>query len=134
LLISASMFISLLLLIVTILLNWVLYLMSFNFYGGVFRAVLLLHMNVLYYLKPYLNDKIDHLEHLLASLFSFGIKVPLYLPTFYSGQSGFKVYFITLLTAWGLYMYSMVIIRYRRQRIYELELSIRFPKCNNAGA
>ncbi|MGH4037136.1 MAG: ComEC/Rec2 family competence protein [Sphaerochaeta sp.] len=134
LLISASMFISLLLLIVTILLNMVLYLMNLNFYGSVFRAILLLVANVLNYLKPYLNDKIDYLEHLLASLFNFGIKVPLYLPTFYSGQSGFEVYFITLLTAWALYMYSMVIIRYRRQRIYELELSIRFPKCNNAGA
>lgn len=131
-LISTSMFVSLMLLISVILLNINIVLIDFFTSKSITYAIVELIINILRYIKYYLLYKIETLELLIKNLFEWGIRVPLYLPSIYSGWESYKVFLITLLTILSLYLYSVTIIRYRRQRIYELELSIRFPKRNHS--
>ncbi len=130
LMISISMLLSLLLLLNVLNFNVSIYLISKFLSEGVIYGLLNLIKDVANFLTIYLSDKIEYFEHLLKYIFKMGIRVPLYLPILFSGAKGYQVYCLTLLTASVVYLYSIAIIRYRRKRIYELELSIRFPKCN----
>ncbi len=131
-LISLAMSVSLLILIDVIILNFNVFIISILNDRSILYSIISLFLKLSAHIKYYLLDKIDYLETIIKNLFDWGIRVPLYLPSIYSGWYSYKVFLITLLTIVSLYMYSVTIIRYRRQRIYELELSIRFPKRNHS--
>lgn len=130
LMISISMLLSLLLLLNVLTFNVSIYLILKIFEEGIIYGMLNLIKEISNFLIKYLSDKIDNFEYLLKYIFNMGIRVPLYLPISLSGAKGYQVYCLTLLTISAVYLYSIAIIRFRRKRIYELEISIRFPKCN----
>ncbi|MBK5200027.1 MAG: ComEC/Rec2 family competence protein [Spirochaetaceae bacterium] len=131
-LISLAMACSLILLIDVVFLNFNIYIITFLSSKSISYAIFELLISLFGFFKHYLLAKVDYLEITIKNLFDWGIRVPLYLPSIYSGWESYKVFLITLLTILSLYLYSVTIIRYRRQRIYELEISIRFPKRNHS--
>jgi predicted membrane metal-binding protein len=129
--ISISMLCSLLLFLSILNFNGSIYLSDKYFSEGIIFGFINLNKKLANFLIFFLSSKINELENLLKIVFKKGIRVHLYLPIIFTGAKGYEVYCLTLLTALGVYLYSIAIIRYRRKRIYELELSIRFPKCNH---
>lgn len=100
---------------------------------GVIYGTLKLFYGLVNFFIIFLENRINYFESLLKYVFKKGIRFHLYIPIIYSGAKGYEVYCLTLLTVLLVYLYSIAIIRYRRKRIYELELSIRFPKCNHTN-
>jgi ComEC/Rec2-related protein len=66
-------------------------------------------------------------QDVLLSLFSWSVRVKLYIPACYSGRWGYRCFALTLLTSLAVYLYACKYLRNRRYRAYELELSLRIP-------
>lgn len=80
-------------------------------------------------------NKFDNLiviiEKYLLCIFHFSNDCMSKIPNSLKGFEGYKLFYIIVLTILAMYMYSSITLRYRRKEKYELELSIRFTKCNN---